>query len=591
MPAEPAVVVLAPGTLELGRRLHHALPGARLHGREPGDADVVVGDDVGAHLRSLFEAGTPIIGICAAGILIRTLAPLLADKRSEPPVLAVSADGASVVPLLGGHRGANRLAAQIARVLGAHAAITTASDTGGRTALDDPPPGWSLAPESTVKPLLARVRDGGELVVDDREVAAPWLEGARAEPGGAVDVCVTIRRDRPAPVVLVPRVLALGVGCERGLPEAELQALVDATLEAQGLAPEAVAAVVSLDLKAGEPAMRALADRLGVPFRVFGAAELETETPRLANPSEVVFREVGCHGVAEGAALAAAGPEGWLLVHKVKGARATMAIARAPVPIDGSSVGRGGGRLRLLSLGPGGRRERSLAVDDALRRCSDLVGYTGYLDQLEPSIGGRRHGFGLGQERERCRHALALAAEGLEVGLIGSGDVGIYAMGALVHEIAAGEPAFQAVPIEGTAGISAMHAAAARAGAPLGHDFCAVSLSDLLTPWSVIEERLAAAAAGDFVTALYNPVSRTRTEGFARARAIFEAKRPADTPCLVARNVGRPDERLTIVTLAELETAPVDMFTLVLIGSSTSRVWEDAYGRRHVFTPRGYSGG
>jgi cobalt-precorrin 5A hydrolase/precorrin-3B C17-methyltransferase len=130
--------------------------------------------------------------------------------------------------------------------------------------------------------------------------------------------------------------------------------------------------------------------------------------------------------------------------------------------------------------------------------------------------------------------------------------------------------------------------AAARAGAPLGHDFCAVSLSDLLTPWPVIEQRLEAAAAGDFVTALYNPVSQARREGFQRARAIFAAKRPASTPCIVARQLGRPDERVTVTTLAELGAAEIDMLTLVIVGSAKSRAWRTAYGREQVFTPRGY---
>ena len=590
--AEPAVVVLGGAGLAVARRIVAALPGARLHGRADAAAEVDGGvderiDAVAPHLQALFAAGRPIIGVCAAGILVRALAPMLTDKHDEPPVLAVAADGSSVVPLLGGHRGANRLAAELALALDGHAALTTASEVTRGVALDAPPDGWSLAPTSDPKPLMRRLREGGRIAVDDTLVPAPWLESVRGE-AETPDVEVTIHRHHAAPVALVPRVLALGVGCERGLPPADLQALVEATLADHDLAPAAVAAVVSLDLKAGEPAVLALADGLGVRARFFDAATLERETPRLANPSATVFREVGCHGVAEGAALAAAGPAGRLVVEKTKGARATMAVAQAPSPIDADAIGRPPGRLWLLSLGPGARADRTRAVDAALRRCTDLVGYTGYLDLVEAGVGGERHGFPLGGEVDRCRHALELAASGRSVGLLGSGDVGIYAMAALVHELAADAPAWRSVPIEVLPGVSAMHMAAARAGAPLGHDFCAISLSDLMTPWAIIEQRLEAAAAGDFVVALYNPVSQARREGFARACAILGAQRPATTPCIVARQLGRPDERVVVTTLDELDVDAVDMLTVVLVGSSQTRRWLDAYGRTHVFTPRGY---
>jgi len=586
MTAEAAVVVLARAALPTARRIAAATGGAVHAPLSVVEADTPI-TEVAPHLRALFAAGRPIVGVCAAGILVRALAPVLDDKRDEPPVLAVAADGASVVPLLGGHRGANALAARLAHALGGHAAVTTLSEVAAGVSLDAPPPGWTLAAEADLKPILARLRDGGCIRIDDTDCRADWLDELRHD-AGPVDVAVSIRRTRTAPATLIPRRLALGVGCERGLPPEDLATLVDDTLAAFDLDPAAIGVVVSLDLKAGEPAVRALADRLGVEARFFDAATLEAETPRLATPSDAVFREVGCHGVAEGAALAAAGPDGRLLVAKVKAERATMAVAAAPAPLDARRIGRPGGRLWLLSLGPGARAQRTRAVDAALRRVDALVGYTGYLDPLEPEIRAERHGFPLGGEVDRCRFALELAREGREVGLVGSGDVGIYAMAALVHELAADEPAWQGVPIEALPGVSAMHMAAARAGAPLGHDFCAVSLSDLLTPWPVIEQRLEAAAAGDFVTALYNPVSQARREGFKRARAIFAAKRPASTPCIVARQLGRAEERVTVTTLAELAAAEIDMLTLVIVGSAKSRAWRTAYGREQVFTPRGY---
>ncbi len=586
--AEPAVVVLGRAGLATAEAIAAGLGGAELHAPLAVAAHAASPVDGAAeHLRALFRDGRPIVGVCAAGILVRCLAPLLADKGDEPPVVAVAADGGSVVPLLGGHRGANDLACRVAALTGGHAALTTASDTSHGVALDAPPPGWRLAATSDLRRVMAKLRNGERVGVDDALVPAPWLDPIRGD--GPVEIAVGVGPSATPPVRLHPQVLALGVGCERGTDAAELAELALATLAEAGLATEAVALVGSLDLKSDEPAVLALAERLSVPARFFDAATLEAETPRLTSPSEVVFREVGCHGVAEGAALAAVGRSGWLVVAKRKSRRATCAVAQATRPLDAARIGRPAGRLVLISLGPGARDQRTRAADRALRRCTDIVGFQGYLDLLEPTLGATRHGFALGQEAERCRFALDLAAGGATVGLVGSGDVGVYAMAALVEEIAAATPAFHHLPIETLPGVSAMHLAAARIGAPLGHDFCAISLSDLMTPWPVIERRLRAAATGDFVVALYNPVSKARRAGFEQALAILRAERPQATPCVLARQVGRADEALRVLPLAAVTADAVDMLTVVLVGSSQTRLWHVAYDHPRVFTPRGYA--
>ena len=187
-------------------------------------------------------------------------------------------------------------------------------------------------------------------------------------------------------------------------------------------------------------------------------------------------------------------------------------------------------------------------------------------------------------------HALALAASGREVALVSSGDAGIYAMAALVFEIAdRGErESWRRLRIEIVPGISALQAAAARAGAPLGHDFAAISLSDLLTPWAAIEARLEAAAAADFVIALYNPASARRREPLTRALEILRRHRSGETPLVVARSLGREGETVDIVDLATLDAASVDMLTLLLIGNSETRAMAAAGGQKRVYTPRGY---
>ncbi len=594
MSGEPVFVALTKAGLDLARRLAGAMPGAEVHGlagRAAG-ADVTF-DGAAVHLRALFQAGRPIVGVCAAGVLVRALAPELADKGAEPPVLALAEDGSAVVPLLGGHRGANDLARRIADELGIDAAITTAGDLRFGVALDAPPTGWRLANPGDHKAFMAALLDGATLRL---EGAAPWLaeSGLPFAEDGELTIRVTERRAGGGPRTLVyhPARLCLGLGCERNAGAEEVLALARRTLAEHDLAEAAVAAVVSLDLKADEPAVHAVAEALGVPARFFPAARLEAETPRLANPSELVFREVGCHGVAEGAALAAAGPAGELIVPKVKSVRATCAIARACAPVDARAVGHGRGSLAVVGLGPGDAAWRAPEAEAQIRAASDLVGYRLYLDLLGPLTAGKTlHAYALGEEEARVRAALDLAAEGRSVALVCSGDPGIYAMAALVFELLDREPRpeWRRPEVTVVPGISALQAAAARAGAPLGHDFCAISLSDLLTPWPVIEKRLHAAAEGDFVVALYNPVSRRRTTQLTRAVEILSAKRPAETPVVLARNLGRDGEAVTVIDLAALTPEAVDMLTVVLIGSSETRRIARGDGGAWVYTPRGYA--
>ncbi len=392
-------------------------------------------------------------------------------------------------------------------------------------------------------------------------------------------------------LVLHPATIAIGVGCERGADAAELRELVMRCLGDAGVAPQSVAGIFSIALKAAEPAIHDLAEQLGAPARFFAADALLAETPRLSERSEIVFRETGCWGVAEGAALAAAGPDATLILSKQRSARATCAIARSPRIIRAESIGRTRGRLFVVGIGPGDAAARTAEADDAIRASADLVGYRLYLDLLGSLAAGKtRHDFDLGAEEARVAHALDLAAQGRDVALISSGDAGIYAMGSLVFELIdrGARPDWARVEISCAPGVSAMQTAAARLGAPLGHDFCAISLSDLLTPWPVIEQRLRAAAAGDFVVAFYNPVSQRRRTQLANARSILLTARPPETPVAIARNLGREGERVAITTLAALDPDQVDMLSLVLVGSSTTRRVSRPDGGQWVYTPRGY---
>lgn len=542
-------------------------------------------------LPRLFTEGRPIVGICAAGILIRLLAPSLADKGREPPVLAVSQDGLSVVPLLGGHRGANRMARELATRLDGYAAITTASDSRFAHSLDEPPPGWVLGTPRDAKPAMMAVLAGGRLRIEGE---APFLAeaGYPVSSAGTVGVLVTEQKQRlERGVVYHPKTLVAGIGCDRGAPAEDVIGLIENALAQRNLAPESLAAIASIDIKADEPALHAAARHFKAPLRLFTATELSQERYRLKQPSDYVEEAVGTPSVAEAAALKA-GP---LVVEKLKSARATCAIGKALRPIDPETLGRPPGVLHLVGIGPGESISRTASAVSALEQSADWVGYGLYLDL----IGDLRHGqiehrYDLGEEEPRVRHALELAAQGRVVSLVCSGDAQIYAMAALAYELldATGPRAVSAparrVNIATHPGVSAFQAASAAAGALIGHDFCCISLSDLLTPREDILKRLDGAARADFVTALYNPRSQRRTDLIVEAKRLFLEHRPTTTPVVIGSNLGRPSERVRVVDLAAFEPTEIDMLTIVLIGSSTSKTLLRGDGLK-AYTPRGYA--
>ncbi|MBJ3777314.1 precorrin-3B C(17)-methyltransferase [Acuticoccus mangrovi] len=592
--APVAVVVLGPSALATARAAKATLAAAgidaRLHGlvaRVEAEAVDVPFAAARHHIGHLFATGHTVVGVMSAGILIRAVAPYLADKPAEPALLALAEDGSAVVPLLGAHRGGGRIATLLGETFGVAPAATTQGEVRLGVALDDPPAGWRVADPRPFKRLAADLAAGGGAAPD------PSLDFLASLPAGAAPIRSTIHPAADADIVptYVARRVALGMGAERHADPAAAVDFARAALDAAAIDPRAVAVVVSLDKKADEAALAAVAADLGAPLRVFDAATLAAQEPRLATPSETVRAAVGVAGVAEAAALAAAGPDGALIMPKRVEGALTLALAAAVRPIT-PTVGRARGRLRVVGIGPGTARWRTLECLDALARADAFVGYTLYLDLVEDLRGSQsRHDFALGEETARVRYALELAGTGRDVALISSGDPGIYAMATLAMELLdtgnLSEGA-RRVAVEVVPGISAAQAAAARLGAPLGHDFAFVSLSDLMTPWEAIRRRLEAAAVGDFVVALYNPRSRRRTSQLTEALEIFRAHRPAATPVVVAASLGRPAEALHHTTLGALDAERVDMLATVLVGASTTHRFTRGDGRIHVYTPRGY---
>ncbi len=588
-------LVLSNAGLDTARRLQAALGGViHGYGKRIQAPDVRAFDDVAAALRDNFKTGEPLIALCAAGIVIRHLAPVLAGKHNDAPVLAAAEDGSAIVPLLGGHHGGNDLARRMGEILQVVPAITTASDTMFAIALDEPPTGWRLANPEDVKSFIVALGEGASVKI---EGDGGWLRVSSLPQADDGPLRITIA-DTPLAgdgrhLVYHLQTLALGLGCERGTAPEEMIRLITETLAVENLPAQSLAGVFSLDLKMDERAVHAAAAHFGVPARFFDLAALQAQEGRLANPSDIVKAEVGVAGVAEAAALAAVGAAGGdLLVEKRKSRRATCAIARSNKIIDPMTLGSARGHLAIVGIGPGRADWRTGAAEAALRRAEVIVGYGLYLELIADLIVDKEcHAYDLGEEEARVRFAIDLAAQGRNVALVSSGDAGVYAMGALAHELLDQDdmPAhWDRISMELSPGISAMQAAALRAGAPLGHDFCAISLSDLLTPREVILQRVEAAAAGDFVISFYNPVSKRRRDLLAVAREILLRHRPGDTPVILARDMGRAGEQLTVLALKDLQVDDVDMLTLVMVGSSETRARMRGDGTWSVYTPRGY---
>ena len=525
----------------------------------------------------------------SCGAITRLIAPLLSGKDTDPAVVVVDGQGRFAIPLLGGHgAGAEALAIAVAALLGGEAVLTGAGASQGRLALDSFGTGWGLrrgpGPWDALMKSSAR---GAPLQLEHQSGNDRWLQLDGLPCTGSSNERLSVGVERSDHCRWHPPALWVGMGCERNTSLELLERGLNEALAAQGLALEAVAGLASADRKANEPALLELAERHAWPLRCFSSSALHAvEVP---NPSPVVEAELGTASVAEAAALLACGPNASLRVQKhieraapgEQGA-ATVAIAQAAEQWAPQR-----GTLHLIGSGPGSLALLTPDARAALAESSVWVGYGLYLDLLEPlrRPDQLRSDGQLTKERERCREALELACQGLSVALVSSGDSGIYGMAGLALELWMAlakhdRPAFQVHP-----GLSALQLAAARAGAPLMHDFCTVSLSDRLTPWAVIEQRLQAAADGDFVVALYNPRSKGRDWQLGRAQELLLAQRPATTPVVLARQLGRPEEAVSLHILGELPIEQVDMLTLVLIGNSSSRV----EGGRMV-TPRGYPG-
>lgn len=465
MMASPIILVLSALGLQTALQIKSALDGSTIYGL---DTRVEGADEsfenFGDTVRQLYQTGHPIIALCSAGIIIRSLASILENKGAEPPVLAVADDGSTVVPLLGGTTGVNILARQIATILNVPAAITTSGELRFGTCLLNPPPEFQLKNPGNAKKFIADMLAGKTVRI---EGSAPWLADARLPLNDEGELLIRVTPD---------------------------------------------------DVVAGENEL------------VFqSTAQVDQTRPR--------------------------------------------------------------GKLSVIGLGPGNPDFMVPAVKHALQQAQDILGYETYIRMAGTFRPNQTiHATDNREEMQRARHAFELAATGRSVVMVSSGDPGVFAMAAAVIEALhdSDNPAWHSVELEILPGVSAALAAASKSGAPLGHDFCIISLSDNLKPWEIIEKRISLAAEGDFAFAFYNPISKPRPWQLPRAIELLRQHRNPDTPVVLGRDIGRPAETLRTIRLEDLTPEQVDMRTVIIVGSSLTRSFPKMDGGEWTYTPRWY---
>jgi len=432
------------------------------------------------------------------------------------------------------------MAREIAAALGVAAAITTSGELRFGTCLLNPPAGYQLADLELGKRFVSDLLAGESVRI---EGAAPWLDQANLAQDRQARLAIHVGSAERVPAANELLIYPQSV-CVTCKPGAQLAQRVRGALHASGIALQSLACLLASDTQMAEPSLHEAALELGVPLRF---AEVEQA--------------------------------------------ADIVVSVAEQPLDVSQVGRPRGRLAVIGLGPGAADLMVPAVKAELARCTDVLGYETYVRMAGPFRDDQvQHCTDNREEMQRARHAFALAAQGRSVVVVSSGDPGVFAMAAAVIEALheSDDPAWHQVELEILPGVSASLATAAQAGAPLGHDFCVMSLSDNLKPWSIIEQRLDLASQADLALAFYNPISRARPWQLGRALEIVAQHRNAATPVVLGRDIGRPGQTLRVTTLGQLTPEQVDMRTMVLIGSSTTCAFPRAGGGEWVYTPRWY---
>ncbi len=536
-----------------------------------------------------------IIFIGACGIAVRAIAPWVKDKFEDVPVLVMDELSGVIIPILSGHLGgANRLAMMIAGEMDLQPVITTATDLHRKFAVDLFAADNDLKIENRegIADVSAKILAGEDVtfsiegdVGSDYRTVLKQLKMIPYEKNQNTDILISTQNDRKnGSIVLRPKEYVVGIGCKRGTSFEKLDGFMKEVFEENGLDSGLICAIASIDLKRKEEGIHQISKRRKIPFVMLPAETLESIKGDFSS-SEFVEKTVGVDNVCERSAMAVAGEGGELIVSKTAKDGMTIAVAkrkfRIVFELPEKAYANRKNTVFVVGMGPGEEKQMTGNALAALEESDVIVGYPVYLELLPERLKNKKClSTPMRQEKERCILAFEEAAKGQTVSMVCSGDAGIYGMASLIYEI--GER-FPDTEIEIIPGITAACSGAAVLGAPLNHDFCVISLSDLLTPWEIIEARLEAAAKGDFAIAIYNPSSRKRADYLKKACEILLREMEPERPCGYVRNIGRENTEVYYCTLEELKDREADMFTTVFIGNSTTEM----IGGKMV-TKRGY---
>jgi len=553
------------------------------------------------YLKENWKKANVFVFIGSLGATTRLISTFVSSKEMDPGVIVTDKNGSKIIPLINLHHNQTKnISLKIKNLIGGEIIETNNSSVDNLLNLDSFGQKWGwrrsgstenwskLVINQSKKQTISFQQFSGTELWKRCKASRNLHELSHCEDISDKESTFVVGFKKDSQTTWHPPILWLGMGCERNTDKKFIEDSLNHFLDENEISVLSIAGIATVDVKKDEKAILDIAQFNQWPIKFIPAKELlDVKVP---NPSQVVFDEIGSYSVSEASCLYAAGKDAKLLFEKqifinknCSGDRlgaVTLALAESKNQFAPSR-----GQVHVIGSGPG---DLSLLTNDAkvaLSECSVWIGYKMYLDLLDPLLREDqiRIDSEITEEKKRCEKAISLAQEGIKVALVSSGDSSIYGMAGLLIELIQNldkpvRPSFYIHP-----GISCIQLAAAIAGSPLMNDFCAISLSDKLTPWEIIEKRIKGALLGDFVVAIFNPQSKERNWQLKKTLEMFLEKRRKDTPILIARQVGRKDQKISFRTLEDFPCDQIDMVTLIIIGNSKTKLVDNKF-----ISPRGY---
>ncbi len=530
-------------------------------------------------VKKSWEDCSALLFIMATGIVVRTIAPLMKNKKEDPAVLVIDEEGKFVIPLLGGHQaGANELARTLSSLLNANPIITTSSDLNSLPALDL----WIkrcqffIKNPSILPKIMSKFIENKKVKVylNSDLIHLPLFPEYFQVVNEAkfADILITYKKLelKEEQLILIPRNLVVGLGFHDWITSDVIEETIKKVFNDDGLYFEALKGIATIEKKAKNEALQEFCRKY--ELSLFSYKPEELQAVKGVSSSSIVERAVGVSSVCEQSAIIAS--QGRLIIPKRVFKDLTIAVAEAPYQVKG--------KVYVVGIGPGSLFYIIPKAIKAIREADIIIGYKTYISQIESLVRDKKvFAYSMTEEVKRAKTAIEFALKGMVVSVISGGDPGVYGMAGLILEILAQNSL--EIEVEVIPGVSAFNAAASIVGAPIMNDFACISLSDRLTPWDEIEKRLEYATKSDFVIVLYNPKSSKRIENLTKAREIILKNRDKSTPVAIVKKATREGEEVIVTNLEEMDKYSVDMHTIIIIGNSQSYIYKNFF-----ITPRGY---